>query len=319
MNLSIVTDREVEDLADYPALISKMDEVFVASAQDQVDNYPFVRTFLRGTENIFGIKSGCNYLTGDLGLKCGGYWQGNIDKQLDRHQSTVLLLDIETGQPRALVAGNSLTALRTAAAAAAAARRLARPDAHRVAILGTGRQALYQLKALREVRPIRSVCAWSRSGGRLDAFGEQVRRLGLDFAPAPSPSAAALDADIIVTVTPSREPLLHAADVAPGAHINAMGSDTLGKRELSTGLLQAGTIWTDSLEQAGMIGECQHLPTLDEVSHLGALILEPHPPARRDGDITIYDGTGLALQDLAAANLIMSAALKRGSVRTISF
>ncbi len=311
----LVSEQQVEDLADYPALIEAMDQVFIACAQKQVDNYPFVRSHLRGASDLFGVKSGCNYATGDLGLKVGGYWDGNAGKGLDRHQSTVLLIDIETGQPRALVAGNSLTALRTAAAAAAAARRLARPDASRVAMLGTGRQALFQLKALREVRPIRRVAAWSRSPDHVAAFGRQVRALGLEFTAASTPSAAVREADIIVTVTPSIAPLIALADVAAGTHINAMGSDTQGKRELSGDLMAAARVWTDDLLQAGAIGECQHLPSLTGVREFGELLIAG---GERDADaITIFDGTGLALQDLAAASLILSAAASRGGAQTI--
>ncbi len=187
----LVTEEQVEELADFASLIGAMDEVFIACSRGLVENYPFVRSHLRGGQDLFGVKSGCNYMTGDLGLKAGGYWSGNSANGFDRHQSTVLLIDIETGRPRALVAGNNLTALRTAAAAAAAARRLARPDACRVAILGTGRQALFQLKALSEVRTLRSVVAWSRSPANVEAFGFQARRSDWS-SPLPTLPAAAV-------------------------------------------------------------------------------------------------------------------------------
>ena len=313
----LVTEEQVEQLADYASLIGAMDEVFIACSRGQVENYPFVRSHLRGGQDLFGVKSGCNYATGDLGLKAGGYWGGNADNGFDRHQSTVLLIDIETGKPRALVAGNNLTALRTAAAGAAAARRLARPDAGRVAILGTGRQALFQLKALAEVRALRSVVAWSRSPANVEAFGDEVRTLGLEFAAAGTPGAAVEDADIIVTVTPSTAPLICLADVPPGAHINAMGSDTRGKRELSDDLMAAARVWTDDVEQASAIGECQHLPSLVGVAALGGVFIGGFE--RGQDDITVFDGTGLALQDLAAASLIISAAAINGCAQTISF
>ena len=177
----VITENQVENLAQYPALIAAMDAVFIAAARSQTENYPFVRSELRDARGLFGIKSGCNYAAGTLGLKCGGYWNQNAAKQKDRHQSTVLLIDIDTGEPSALVAGNNLTALRTAAAGASAARALARENAQHVAILGTGRQALFQIQALCAIRPIRSVTAWSRSAENVAVFGESVRALGLDF------------------------------------------------------------------------------------------------------------------------------------------
>jgi len=315
----LITERQVEQFADYDALITAMEEVFLACSLGQVENYPFVRSELRGGGGLFGVKSGCNYATGDLGLKCGGYWSNNAAEGIDRHQSTVLLLDVGTGQPTALVAGNNLTALRTAAAAAAAARLLAWDNSSHVAILGTGRQALFQLDALRHVRPIRSVAAWSRSGAHVDALGDLVRNLGLDFRAAKSPRAAVQDADIIVTVTPSKEAILCLADIPPGAHINAMGSDTQGKRELSGDLMDAARVWTDDLQQASIIGECQHLSNSASVTEIGRLLMEGANPERGSTDITVFDGTGLALQDLAAAKLIISAAIKSGSAQTISF
>jgi ornithine cyclodeaminase len=313
----IVTERQVEELTDYPSLIAAMDEVFIACARKAVENYPFVRSFLRGGRDFFGIKSGVIHESGDLGLKCGGYWTGNAHKGLDRHQSTILLIDIETGRPRALVAGNNLTALRTAAAAAAAARLLARQDASHVAILGTGRQALSQLQALREVRPVKSVAAWSRSPDHIASFGRQVSALGLLFTGAPTPAAAVQDADIIVTVTPSTEPLLNLADIPAGAHINAMGADSPGKRELSADLTASARIWTDDVAQASRVGECQYLSDLQHVSELGDLLIRGVD--RRDEQITIFDGTGLALQDLAAARMVISAAMKSGCAQTFSF
>ena len=186
-------------------------------------------------------------------------------------------------------------------------------------MLGTGRQALFQLKALCEVRPTESVAAWSRSSGHVDAFGSLVRSLGIAFTAAPTPAAAVRDADIIVTVTPSREALIHRADVPPGAHINAMGSDTEGKRELSADLMDAARIWADDRQQASLIGECQHLPSLAAVRELGSLLIDDIRPPRRGDEITVSDGTGLALQDLAAASLIIAAAIERGTVQTISF
>jgi ornithine cyclodeaminase len=311
----LVAEEQVAALADYASLIGAMDEVFIACSRGEVENYPFVRSHLRGSQDLFGVKSGCNYATGDLGLKAGGYWSGNAENGFDRHQSTVLLLDIETGMPRALVAGNNLTALRTAAAAASAARRLSRPDAGQVAILGTGRQALFQLKALAEVRPLRSVVAWSRSPANVETFGRQVRGLGLAFAPAETPGAAAREADIIITVTPSTEPLIHLSDVPAGAHINAMGSDTRGKRELSDDLMAAARVWADDIEQASAIGECQYLSSLAGVGAIGDVLIRGVDRGR--DDITVFDGTGLALQDLAAASLIISAAASRGDAQTI--
>jgi ornithine cyclodeaminase len=172
------------------------------------------------------------------------------------------------------------------------------------------------LQALRKVRPIQSVAAWSRSPDHIAAFGRQVCALGLAFNASPTPADAVRDADIILTITPSREPLIHLADIPSGTHINAMGSDTQGKRELSADLMAAARVWADDLAQASVIGECQHLPNPGCASEIGDLLV--HGAAPFNDEITIFDGTGLAVQDLAAARLIIAAAIKSGGAQTIA-
>jgi ornithine cyclodeaminase len=151
------------------------------SALDRADaaSYPVVREKLGDPAAVFGVKTGYDRSAGALGLKAGGYWAGNAARGLTNHQSTTLLFDPATGQAAALVGANYLTGVRTGAVAALATRRLARPDAHMLGIVGTGTQALYQLDAIRCVRPIDEVVAWNRTPARLDAFLDAVRARGL--------------------------------------------------------------------------------------------------------------------------------------------
>jgi ornithine cyclodeaminase len=312
-------DSDVEQLLDYPAAIEALHGLFLAVADSETENFPFVRQALRGDRGFCGVKSGCNYRTGGLGLKAGGYWNGNARLNLDRHQSTVLLLDIDTGQPTALVAGNSLTAIRTAAASALACRELSRPDARRLSVLGTGRQALCQVDAVRTVRPIETVRAWSPTAEHVRAFGRAIEARGLAFEAAPTPAAAVARADIVVTVTPARTPLLRAADLSPGVHLSAMGSDMAGKQELDAEILRRGRTFADDVAQASAIGESQHLAGASAGAPAGVRpfsdLLAGRAEGRRgEAEVTVYDGTGLALQDIAAAQVVLARARAPGAV-----
>jgi len=315
----LISEDEVARFSDYDGLIGAMDEVFAACASGQASTFPFVREYLAAEDAYFGIKSGCNLAGRLLGLKAGGYWNRNSAMGVDRHQSTVLLVDPSSGRARALVAGNNLTALRTAAASAAATRRLSRPDAASLAILGTGRQALFQIAATARVRPVRSVVAWSPTLSNIDELRDGVRALGIAFGAAGTPQEAARTADIVITVTPAKKPLLSLADVRPGTHISAMGSDTAGKRELGDDLLEKASVWADDVKQAREIGECQHLPATRPIASLGDVLLGLAPGRASIDEITVYDGTGLGLQDLAGAEMVIGEGLKAGALREVEF
>jgi alanine dehydrogenase len=321
--MHVLSEDEVNNFLDRATALEAMERVFRAMASQDTLTFPLLRDTLKGAEAIVGVKAGCNYQTAELGLKAGGYWKGNAARGLDRHQSTVLLIDFHTGRPVAVVAGNNLTALRTAAASAVSVRYLARPDSAVIALLGTGRQAGFQLRAIHEVRPLRAVRAWSPDQSHVAAFAETVRALGLDFLPAASPGEAVREADIVVTVTPSTVPLLHEQDILAGTHICAMGSDTAGKQELGVDLLEKSRLFVDDVAQARSVGEAQHLVASNSVAGgrlrtLGEVLVGTAPGRVSRDDITVFDGTGVALQDLAAAHAALSRALAAGSARRIA-
>ena len=201
---------------------------------------------------------------------------------------------------------------------ALATRVLSRPDSSVLAILGTGVQSVYQLKATLAVRPIRRVRAWNPSPGKLRDFGRIVEELGLAFEPQPGPREAVAEADVVITVTPSQKPLVEAGWLRPGTHVSAMGADTRGKQELAAQVVAAAAVYVDEPVQAVSIGECQHafaagLITLADLrGSLGEVIAGLRPGRRSDSEITLFDGTGVALQDLAVAELAVRLATERG-------
>jgi ornithine cyclodeaminase len=289
---------------------------FVAAYEQKARSYPVVRETVPGFEAVFGVKAGFDASLPALGLKAGGYWARNVAAGRSNHQSTTLLFDPLSGQAMGLVGANYLTGVRTGAASALASRHLARADARVLGLVGTGTQSVHQLRAAMAVRPLSRVLAWDPDHANLARFAKVVAELGLAFE-TPDLADVARRADIIITITPSRQALLQREWIRPGTHINAMGADTAGKQELDPALVQAARIVVDDAEQAISIGECQHAYRLGLIGRerlgwsLGAVIAGAFARSTAE-EITLFDGTGVALQDLAVAVLAYRRARERG-------
>jgi ornithine cyclodeaminase len=292
-------------------------------AQGRARNFNVVREALGHQDAVFGVKTGCSNAGPVLGLKAGGYWPHNHGRGLTNHQSATLLFDADTGRAAALVSANYLTGVRTGAASAIATQCLSRPDSSVLGILGTGGQALYQLQATLAVRAIRRVHAWGRSADKVAAFGREVEKLGLEFV-AGDRESVVRNADVLVTVTPAREALVEKAWVRPGTHINAMGADTRGKQELDPALLAEAAVFVDEAAQAVTIGECQHahaagLLRQEDLHPLGAVLAGTRPGRSSPEQVTVFDGTGVALQDLVVADLAWRLARERGAGSVVDY
>ena len=321
----ILSEQDARALVGVEDAIDAVEQTFVAMAREQARNYPVVREVLGYKDAVFGVKTGADTAAPLLGLKAGGYWPHNAARGLTNHQSATVLFDPDTGRAKAVVSANYLTGVRTGAASAIATRYLSRPDSSVLAIVGTGVQALYQLKATLAVRPIRRVRAWNPSPDKLRDFGRIVAELGLAFEPQPGPREAVAEADVVITVTPSQRPVIEHGWLRPGTHVSAMGADTKGKQELATALVAAAAVVVDEPAQAVSIGECQHafaagLITLSDLrGTLGEVIAGRCQGRRSDSEITLFDGTGVALQDLAVAELAVRLASARGVGVTVEY
>jgi ornithine cyclodeaminase/alanine dehydrogenase-like protein (mu-crystallin family) len=217
-----------------------------------------------------------------------------------------------------------ITALRTGAATAVAARHLARPDARTATIVGCGRQGRIQLAALARVRPLERAYAVDTDAAVARRFAtETSAQLGLDVRPAGSAAETAPLSDICVTCTPSRHPLLRREDIAAGAFIAAVGADSEDKVEIDPTLMAAGTVVVDSLEQCATIGDLHHalacgvLATADVHATLADVVAGRRPGRTSAQEITIFDSTGVAIEDVAAAVAVYEGALARGRGVTI--
>ncbi|WP_439658756.1 ornithine cyclodeaminase family protein [Lentzea sp. HUAS TT2] len=249
--------------------------------------------------NRFTLKSGS---AGDLaGVKIGSFWPGNTD--LPRHSSTIVLLDPATGRLSAVVEAATANAYRTAAADALAVDTLARNDSRRLTVIGTGHQALHEVRAVSRVRSFERVLVVGRRADAALEFAAAVTaQTGLPAEPA-EPQAGVEAADVLVTATTSREALFDAGWVAPGTHISAMGADGPGKQELPISLYGTASLFCDLPEQSRTIGEFQHAEGATPVA-LGAVLAGAAGRTSPD-EITVFDSSGFALQDLTLAAALL--------------
>ena len=206
-----------------------------------------------------------------------------------------------------------LNAWRTAAADALAVQHLARADARVLTLIGAGHQALHDVLAIAEVRALERIHVCSRSTASAEALAATLRERGFP-AEASDLEAAVRAADIVATVTPARAPLFPADWLRPGAHVSAMGADARGKQELDPTLLSCARLFADLPVQSRRIGEFQNLPpppasspnTTPTITALGAVIAGAAEGRRNADEITVFDSSGVAVQDLAIADAVAS-------------
>ena len=241
----------------------------------------------------------------------GGFFRNRADFGMPNIQGLVLLCDAENGYPLALMDSKAITVKRTGAATAVAAKYLARPDSRVATICGCGTQGAIQLEALLRVFPLERVHAHSRSAESMDRFARECSaRFGIAVEHAPDLAEAMADTDICVTCTPAKAAFLRRESVRPGTFIAAVGADSPDKQELDPALLGGATVVADILEQCLHAGEIHHavaagvIGAADVHAKLGQVIAGVKSGRTSAGEITIFDSTGTALQDLAAAMVV---------------
>lgn len=301
----VVPESAIAGLVTPEAAFKAVEASFAAMARGEAYNFPVIREAIGHADALYGFKSGFDRAGQVLGLKSGGYWPGNAARGLTNHQSTVMLFDADTGRPSAMVGGNLLTALRTAAAQAVSVRHLARKDAKVLGMIGAGHQAAFQLRAAASQRNFERVVGWNLHPEMLPKLAAVAEEIGLPFQAVDLDRLGA-EADVIVSITSSFAPILRADQVRPGTHLACMGTDTKGKQEVEAALLARATVFTDEVAQSVTIGEAQHavaqgLIAADAITEIGKVLIGAHPGRTSEGEITLFDGTGIALQDLAVA------------------
>ena len=275
---------------------------------------------LPDSKNAFAVMPAYLGAPKAVGAKVITVFPDNHGTGRDSHQGAVLLFEAEQGSLAAIMDASSITAIRTAAVSGVATRLLAREDAADVAILGSGVQARTHLEAMCAVRPVKRVRVWSRSASAVREFAARAsRQHAVEVASAPSAKDAVVGADIVCTVTASREPVLAGEWLEAGAHVNAVGASLPFARELDTAAVARGRLYVDRRESAlneagdfliprreGAIGD-DHI-----VGEIGELLLGRVPGRRSADEVTIFKSLGLAVEDVAAARFIYERAMIEG-------
>jgi ornithine cyclodeaminase len=303
--LRLLDGPTVAALLEPDAVRAAVAEAFALHSRGAGQTFPVVREKLAG--GVFGIKSGAVPGQALLGYKAAGFWPGNRGQGGEPHQATIVLHDPATGRPLCVLDGNAITSARTAAAGAIGLQRLARPDSRALCLFGTGVQARAHLAEALRVLPALSTVRYCTQRGQPDTAFEAAfaDRCALQFAPDADAAVAA--SDVVITATPGAGPLFGLDAVQSGTHINAVGADTRGKRELPEGLLARAFLVVDDTIQARQLGEAQWAPE-QPCTEIGALPATPRAPDA----ITVFDLTGLALQDLAVARVVLARAQAQG-------
>jgi ornithine cyclodeaminase len=212
--------------------------------------------------------------------------------------------------------------VRTAASSSVSIAHLAREDAKVLGMVGAGHQSAFQLRAAVRQRDFEKVVAWNPHPEMLPKLEAVAREIGLDFEAVTQEDLGA-QADVIITITSAFEPLLMKDWIKPGTHIACMGTDTKGKQEVDPALLAAATVFADEIAQSVSIGEAQHavaqgLIAEADITPIGDVINGAHPGRSSETEITLFDGTGVGLQDLAVARVAAREAEARGKATRIA-
>jgi ornithine cyclodeaminase len=307
--LLLIDSQQGESLMHARDVLDAVRDAFILHQQQQGRVFPLVREQL--PLGVWGIKSGDVPAQGLLGFKTAGFWPGNREQGGEPHQATIMLIDPASGRPLCILDGNAVTTMRTGAAGGLGLLQLARADSARVCVFGTGVQARIQLHYALELMPSLHEVHYVSSSGEADPAFEELFADRCDVTAALDRNVAVSLADIVITATPARGPLFRLDAVRPGTHFNCVGADTLGKRELPQGLLQKARLYVDDHIQARNIGELQWAPELP-CRQIGELLAGQAHVHRKHDDITVFDMTGFALQDLTVARMIHERARDQG-------
>lgn len=318
----LVTRADVGRLLTMDECIVAVEEAFRLHGERAVPTPGVLGTHVPG--GGFHVKTGAMPFDGRLhfAAKINANFPDNpAMRALPTIQGALVLFDAEGGVPLAVMDSIEITRLRTAAATAVAARRLARAESATLTVIGCGLQGHAQAEALLAVLPIATIYAFDIDPRRAAAFVAAVGpRPGLVCAPVDDFREASRRSDVVVTCTTSTVPFLSPGDVGPGTFVAAVGADGEHKQELDPRLLVGSHLVTDVREQAAAIGELHHaierglLGTPATAAELGAIVAGREPGRREQHEIAIFDSTGMALQDVAAACAIYRKACRESGV-----
>ena len=318
MEVLWLTEEEVRSLLTIDDAIAAVHRAFLDHGMGKTQMPP--KSYLYFSSHNGDLRTMPAYLEGqDLaGVKIVNVHPGNQEMGLPSVMALLILNSPQTGEPLAVMGATYLTSMRTGAAGAVAARYLARKDSRVVGMIGAGAQARTQLSGLSSQFAIEEVRVFDSFADRARSFMEDVQGLMNCHCITVSGPKEACECDILVTTTPSRRPVISDEWIRPGTHINAIGADAPGKQELPSILLKRATVVVDDLAQAVHSGEVNvplsegSLRPEEIYGQIGEILAGKKPGRTSDEEITIFDSTGLGIQDVAAGHVVYEKALKTG-------
>jgi ornithine cyclodeaminase len=314
----LLREAEIRRLLDPAVCLGAIEAAFAAYSTGRADLPAVIQLNVPERQGEIHVKAGHLHGGPCFAVKIATGFPGNEALGLPANGGMVVAFDAVSGAPAALLFDNGyITDLRTGMAGAVAARHLARPDAAVAAVIGTGAQARHQTRALMLVRTLREVRVWGRDPGKAracaadlasdPALGGRVKVTAVETA-----ETAITGADIVVTATASRAPIVRSDWIGPGTHVTAVGSDQADKQEIEAALLaRADVLVADSRPQCLRIGEIHHavaaglVDAADIDAEIGEIVAGLRPGRRAPGDITVCDLTGVGVQDVAAAGVVL--------------
>ena len=311
----VLSRREIEELLSMGEVIKAVEHAFKLQAKGKVIMPP--KLYLNLPEYHGDFRAMPAYVDGSAGLKWVSVYPNNPRDNRPSVMATIILCDPRNGCPLAIMDGTDITAMRTGAAGGVAVKYLAKRESSVVGMIGAGRQAETQLLAISEVLPrIDEVKVFDTQEDASLRYVQEMRsKLDINIRPAETIEEAA-EADIVVTTTPSRKPVITKQHIRPGTHINAIGADAMGKQELEADLLKRAKIVVDDIEQASHSGEINvplskgFLRVEEIYGTLGEVVGNIKKGRESNEEITIFDSTGLAIQDIICAKLIYEKAVQ---------
>lgn len=300
--MRFISESESSALINHELAYDAIYEALIAATQPDTKSFPVVHGQASDTKNTFSIKSSATQHL--AGLKVGSFWEDNPKNGLPRHNALILLFNQANGKMAAAIEAGKVNAFRTAASNAVATQILARKDSKVLVIFGTGNQAKYECEALARIRNFDQILIVGRDQNKAETMAEDLKQLGIEIKIAGAKEACE-QADIIVTATSSQTPLFKAEWVKAGTHISSMGSDKKGKQELPPELFSQSGLFCDLNTQSKVIGEFQHASESATLINIGDVLLANTQGRQSQEQITIYDSSGLSIQDLYIAQKIL--------------
>lgn len=318
----IINKEQIETIIDMNDVIEADEKAYSYKCDNKAELFPIVTHSFEDGVSEFDIKSGSMDGAGIFGMKLVSAFEGNDKYDLPRLTGTILVFDRETGMLKSMMDGGLITNMRTGAAGAVGCKYLARPESEVLLLVGTGAQGPVLLDAtLRVMKNIKKILVCNpRSPQKVEGFIETVKNdlnISIPMEAVTDLESATRIADIILTAVPSRTGVINSDWVKPGTHLSCIGSDMEGKQELEIALMGRAKVFCDDLTQVINVGECEKavkegILKKEDITEIGDVILGNASGRDNEQQITIFDSTGIGLQDLMVASTVTKVAFDKG-------